>query len=125
MAYIMLIDDDENVRYALERMLLSGGHEVAAFESAAKALDAAQLMRFDLVVTDIWMPGIDGLEVIRTLSSRIPHPKIIAISGGHPVMGTDYLAIAAKLGADAIIEKPVRMHQLLDLVSEVLARKEG
>jgi YesN/AraC family two-component response regulator len=76
----------------------------------------------DLVVTDIVMPNMNGLEMIKEMQKKYPKVKIIAISGGGPRGGPDtYLTIAKELGAARCLFKPFMLNELTALVREVIA----
>jgi CheY-like chemotaxis protein len=121
MARILLIDDDPAVRRTLVTMLVSAGHEVAPYASGKAALAAADRLAFDLVLTDVLMPDMDGLEVMRGFARRVPRPKVIAMTGGSLAPGIDLLAIASSLGADGVIAKPMRAAELAATIAAVLA----
>ena len=79
-----------------------------------------QQHRFDLVITDLVMPDIDGLEVIMELVRRDKQVRIIAISGGGEDRGVEYLRVAQKLGAKLTLSKPFGNEEFLEAVSRAL-----
>jgi CheY-like chemotaxis protein len=116
---ILVIDDEEAVRETLCENLVECGYEVA---SAMNAQDAENQMRDilpDLVITDIIMPQRDGSEIILDIRSRYPNIKIIAISGGGRTKTTDFLALAEKRGADAVLEKPIDIDELEKIIRRI------
>ncbi len=121
MARILLIDDDDAVRATLARILRGAGHQVTAFGSGQAALAAADAEDFDLVLTDVLMPDMDGIEILRAFAKRAHRPRLVAMTGSTPMIGLDFLAIAPALGADGVLQKPMRAHELLAKVSTVLA----
>src|SRR4029078_8972920 len=82
MAKIVLIDDEDPLRNVLKAVLVRAGHEVTAVASGRAALAANDETFFDVVITDMLMPEMDGVEVLRAFAKGSPRPKIIAITGG-------------------------------------------
>lgn len=121
MARILLIDDDDDLRATIAVMLAKAGHDVAAYRSGHAALAAAEATRFDLVLTDVLMPDMDGVEILRVFVKRRPRPRILVMTGGSAMLRMDFLNIAPALGADGVIAKPFRARDLVARVSEVLA----
>ncbi len=120
MAQILVIDDDPQVCLLIQEILEYAGHVVVTARSGTEGFyrfcqDPAQL-----VITDILMPGGEGLETIRDLRKEAPSTKIIAISAGLQWGGVDVLDLARKLGAIRIIQKPFDNQVLVDTVREVL-----
>ena len=70
----------------------------------------------EIVLTDIIMPGCEGIETIMTLKARHPHMRVIAMSGGGRVGNRDYLALARDVGADAVLQKPFDADAILDMI---------
>ncbi len=122
MARILLIDDDDDVRAVLARILAGAGHEVAAHGCGRAALAAAEAAPFDLVLTDVLMPDMDGVEIMLAFARRSPRPRLIAMSGGSPMLGMDVLAIAPALGADGVLAKPIQAKELVARVAGILAK---
>ena len=118
MASILVIDDNEPVRGFLRAVLEAQGHTVT---EAGQGRMAVQLLRHssvDLVLTDIYMPDCDGLEVIMTLRRDFPSMKIVAMSGGSGER--NLLIVARQLGAHDVLEKPINVDRLLESVAGVL-----
>ena len=120
MVSILLVEDDDELRTLLKLLLTSSGYEVREAPNGTRACAMYQRHRFDLVITDLVMPDIDGLEVIMELLRRDKSAKIIAISGGGQDRGKEYLRIAQKLGAQLTLSKPFSNEQFLEAVSLVL-----
>lgn len=114
---ILIVDDERSVRLLLEMTLANAGYHVKSAASGDEALDAAAAEKFHLVITDINMPGRDGIETILMLRGRQPGLKIIAISGGGASGTGDYLPLASTLGAKRTLSKPIRGRDLLEAVS--------
>ncbi len=124
MAEILLIDDMLAVRQALATPLQLAHHHVTAADSGMMALAYLRTKDFDLVITDILMPDIDGLDVlnfIATMSKRIP---VIAISGGGSSMSAHHALLIAKTRANAVLPKPVENAALLTLVHRLLEESQ-
>ncbi len=117
---ILVIDDDRLMREYVRTILDQAGHCVRVEEDGRAALGAYAEMRPDLVITDIFMPDEDGLRVIRRLRQAAPQAPIIAMSLGSTLVRGDYLAIARRLGAAAVLEKPFQPDALLETVSRVM-----
>lgn len=115
---ILVVDDDAVVRKVLCEMLKTNGYEVAEAANGKQALDNSQKARFDLVITDLVMPEIEGIETIKTLRREQPELKIVAMSGA---FGGEYLTIAGLLGAHATLQKPLRLEVVLNTVRQTLA----
>ena len=124
MAKILVIDDDDTIRTLLCRMLERSGHDVLV---AANGTEASELFRknpLDLIITDLFMPDREGLEIIQELRKNHPQVKIIAISGGGSIGGTSFLDVARLIGASRTLEKPFGSQTLLGTVDEVLGLGE-
>jgi CheY-like chemotaxis protein len=121
---ILVIDDDRVVRETLTRVLEAGGHQVIAAADGRRGMQLFRDAAPDLVITDIMMPGQEGIETIRLMRGERPQARIVAISGDVPDAHFDILAIARQLGADDALRKPVRPAELLNLVRRI-AGPEG
>lgn len=113
MPRILLIDDNLEVRRSLARLLTYDGHSVRVAEDGAEGLRLLELEEVDLVVTDVLMPHIDGLEFLRQLrrmKSRLP--VIVMSGGGRSAASTLYLDLAKHLGAVAVMPKPVNLAEM-------------
>jgi CheY-like chemotaxis protein len=118
MASILIIDDMESVRGLFRDILQQAGHVVCEASTGSEGIRLFREAPTDVVITDIYMPEGDGLEVTTQLRQQCPALKIIAISGRG---GTDEMLSAAKLmGADLILPKPVPMQKLLTAVEQLL-----
>ena len=114
MARILIVDDsDSQAEYM--RAILRPEHEVDIAHNGRDAMRLAWQSPYDLVITDIFMPDMDGLETIRDMRRALPGVPVIAISAS-PAAPTDFLRIAATLGAADTIRKPVRPADLRRLV---------
>lgn len=122
MTHLLVADDDDTVRATLRRAFSSRGYEVTAVGDGVEALEALTRHDIDLVVTDINMPTMDGIELVRRLVERQPGLKVIAISGGGLLPKDELLTDARLLGAVEVLEKPFDVGVLLDRVDRVLER---
>jgi DNA-binding NtrC family response regulator len=119
-ARILVVDDDDAMRAIVEHPLRRQGHDVVGATNGAHALRLLGESSFDLVITDLVMPEVEGLELVRALRNRVPRPRIIAMSGAGHGGPVDYLVVARTLGATATLAKPFTQQALLDLVAQVL-----
>ena len=120
MAKILLIDDEKQVRSMLKIALEEAGHEVYEACSGKEALKSYRSHPTDLIITDILMPDMDGLEAIMQFKQADPSVKIIAMSGGGYSSGKMYLDSARQFGATYALEKPFGMDELLATVQAAL-----
>jgi two-component system chemotaxis response regulator CheY len=121
---ILIADDDEHIRLLLLQWLQPLGHTVACASNGTEALKLLEEGVFDLVVTDILMPEIDGLTVITRLRQRQPTARVLAISGGGRFMDSqEYLKIAEGFGAGAAIMKPFSREQFLQGIGRAMAAR--
>jgi DNA-binding response OmpR family regulator len=121
-ARILIIEDDDLLRTLLAQTLTEAGHTVYQAADGRQGCDLFLATAADLVLTDIIMPGQEGIETILKLRHQRPTVAIIAMSGG-ATHSRFYLDIAAKLGAHRILAKPFLPADLLKLIDEVLAEK--
>jgi DNA-binding response OmpR family regulator len=124
MASILLVEDDAALRHLFERMLVRDGHEVTMAANGAKALKLIETTPFDIVITDLIMPEMEGLSLLRELRKSASPPRVIAMSGGGRGSSMDYLEMATMLGAAATLAKPFTQKELTDVV-ELVIRKES
>lgn len=121
MSRILLVDDQVEFLSVQRQLLENAGHTVVTATDGFKALAAVETTEFDLVITDIIMPGKEGLETIMELLRRHPLLKVIAMSGGGSVGAWNYLELAEKFGALCTLEKPFNEAKLLAAVDMVLS----
>lgn len=120
MARILVIDDEDLVRFTIRHALESVGHEVIEAVDGAEGINRIKTASIDLVVTDVLMPNKEGIETIRELRTLDNPPPIIAISGGGRTGNVDFLELARKFGADAVLAKPFSARDLTGTVSRLL-----
>jgi len=117
---ILLIDDDDDFRSMLKKLLEKNGYGVYDAPNGMDGMEIIGKVKIDLVVTDIIMPDMDGIETIMKIRSLYPDTKMIAISGGGRIGPTDYLNAAKALGASGILTKPFPNEEFLGQVSALL-----
>ena len=118
-AQILIIDDDHQIRRVLREILENANYSVIEACDGQEGLSTCRKETVDLVITDILMPGKEGLETIRELSQERPTLKVIAMSGGFSGY-FDVLEIAKKFGVTRALYKPFDNEMLLDTVRDVL-----
>jgi len=107
------------MRETVAMLLKRRGFRVVVASDGRAGLSAAERTQPDIALTDILMPELDGIGFIMALRRAQPAIKIIAMSGGGRMGNSDYLSIAAKLGADATLAKPFSGDDLVAVLSEV------
>lgn len=117
---ILVVDDDEAIRQLQTTYLRRVGYEVSSVQDGASALRFLVDEKVDLVITDIVMPGSDGVELIRGLRKEYPELNIIAMSGGGAMSSHLLLHIARSLGVGRTLAKPFGLDELLHAVRAAL-----
>lgn len=121
MTRVLLIDDDAELRAALSEALRDAGFDVTEASDGEQGVQMQRSNPADVIVSDIFMPGQEGIETIFKLRSIYPTLKIIAMSGGTPNGGRyNYLPVARDLGADRCLQKPFTIARLISTVRELL-----
>jgi DNA-binding response OmpR family regulator len=118
-ARVLYVDDEESLRMLVRSELSPHGYEVDIAEDGDVALNMLEQKTYDLVLLDIRMPRMDGIEVLNQMKIRNIRPRIIMLTG------VDDLSVAVqsvKLGATDFITKPYDLEQLLSSIKRVLAR---
>jgi CheY-like chemotaxis protein len=118
MARILLIEDEDSLRTMLRETIEHFGHTVIEARNGKEGLERFQHANADLVITDIVMPEMDGLEVLMALRNRHPPVKVIAISGAQSV--EDYLDSARLMGAAKVLLKPFGSEALMAAINKLL-----
>jgi DNA-binding NtrC family response regulator len=116
---IILVEDDADQRETLKLALELAGYEV---RDAANGREAMRLQRerpARVVITDIFMPETDGMELIETFHREFPQTRIVVVSGGGKRARGDYLSMARLVGVDATLQKPFDVEALLDTVRQL------
>jgi CheY-like chemotaxis protein len=119
---ILVVDDDDAILRAIERVILSLGHHCILARDALEGLAAAESGALALALVDMHLPGLDGLEVLKTLVRLSPRVPVIGMSGGSPLKAvTEYEVLALGLGAEKFLSKPFTVSQLSLAITSVLA----
>lgn len=121
MAVIVIVDDDPTVRLIATELLRQDDHVVLEAEDGGEALKIIGSLAVDLVVLDMLMPNMDGLETIGELRRTHPQIRILAISSGGRVGADQLLRTAMVLGADDTLVKPLRLDTFARSVARLLA----
>jgi CheY-like chemotaxis protein len=126
MVRILVIDDQNHVRAAIAAALQAKGFDVVAAENGAAGLKAFDKSAFDLAIVDVFMPGMDGVQLIKAMRERNPSLPVIAISGVHlSVSGRtalDFLPMAPDLSAVVCLQKPFRPAELMQAIGKALGQ---
>ncbi|HVO35983.1 MAG TPA: response regulator [Gemmatimonadales bacterium] len=124
MARVLVAEDDADVRRVVGRVLARLGHEVHDVADGTAALRLIAEMPFDLVITDVYMATVDGLELLERMQQQHLGVPVVVMSGGGFKSRQYVLKIAASCGASAILEKPFTLNELRAAV-EPLLQKAG
>lgn len=122
MAHILIVDDKEPVRRIIERGLVHAGHKVDLAADGNEALALAVKIPYDLIIMDMVMPGLGGLDTITELHKLDPNFKVIAISGGDVLEPEVYLKAARDLGIVTCIPKPFLVDELVSEVDKAVGK---
>lgn len=125
MKKILFIDDNESFRISFSRILERQGYSIEQANDGSDGLKKFQAAAPDLVICDLIMPEMEGMETIQELLRLKPDLKIIAISGGGRVNPLDYLKIAEMMGAAEKLAKPFSSDELLSVVERLIGPPAG
>lgn len=123
MARLLVADDEADLVEIIEKVLVRSGHEVETACDGLEALRRLSLGGIALVIIDIVMPNMNGLDLIKEIRKKDPKVKIIAISGGGgggQLATESYLSVAKQLGASCCLLKPFTPVELSEAVTELL-----
>lgn len=131
MTRVIIIDDEEDIRIVLKEIFKRAGFEAETASNASEGLDLLREHGAELVVTDVIMPGRNGVDTVYDIRMEFPNTKVIVISGGGNVTPSDYepaaikttayLASAAAVGADLTLTKPFDREDLIRAARELTA----
>jgi len=118
---ILVIDDESIVRTSCSRALSPEGYEVVSVQNGSEGLKMLEEGQFDIVLTDLKMPDIDGIEVLSKVKEKWPETEVIIITGYQTV---DTAVRSIKLGAFDYVEKPFTPDTLIAAVTNALANRK-
>ena len=116
MKRILIVDDNLMMRRLIRNVFKDDNYVIKEARNGMEGLKLIDNKQFDLVITDIVMPEMEGIEFIMEIKKNYPETKIIAISGGKPY----YLYVAKKLGIDAVFTKPLNHADFVDTVKSII-----
>lgn len=117
---VLLVDDEEDFLDALSERMRNRGMQVATSQSAAEAIQTTEAGDYDVVVLDLLMPGMDGIQALKVLKDKRPDLQVILLTGHATVQkGIE----AMKLGAMDLLEKPADINELTEKIHKAKARK--
>ena len=117
---ILVVEDSEELRKVVERALVRQGYRVVVAGDGAAALEVLRTSPVDLLITDVLMPGRDGIETLVEVQDQFPALPVIVMSGGGLLEPEVYLDSAAGLGARRTLAKPFRLTELFEATREAL-----
>ena len=116
-ASVLIVDDEPGVRAALAGVLRDEGYEVDAVDSGEAGLDRLTRAAYDVILLDIWLPGIDGLTTLQRMRDRQVDAPVVMISGHGNI---ESAVKAIKIGAFDFVEKPLSLEKTVLVVSNAL-----
>ena len=117
---LLIVDDEENIRISFQAILRDEGYQTDAVSSGEACLEKLKKNKYDAIFLDIWLPGKDGIEILKEIRSRRPRQYVIIISGH----GTIETAVqATKLGAFDFIEKPLSLEKVMLVLGHAFKQK--
>lgn len=123
MSTILVIDDDDLFRQFLGVLLERAGFAVSMLAGGARLGETLRSEPIDVIVTDLFMPDVDGIEILLTAKREAPGIPVIGMTGGRSDgMENPCIAAMVRLGAAAVIRKPIDRHELLSLLYRLLGR---
>ena len=126
MSLILLVDDHEPICQTLKKLLQLMGHDTLIALNGRQALALQKETPADVLITDIFMPEMDGYELIQRFRRDFPLVKVIAMSGGiHRAPDGPFLEVAEKIGAHWLLRKPFSPEQLGAVVSKAIGEPTG
>ncbi len=121
MAKVLVIEDEVNLQRAVERILTVNGYEVFCASDGRSALRLIKREHPDIVLTDIFMPGMEGLETIRVLSSSFPELPIVIMTGS---LDNLFIDLGKRFGACEALNKPFSSDELLLVMDKCLSEQK-
>jgi len=121
MAKILIIDDDPEITGLLSKLLSRKNYDVKTVNKGLDGVAEYSKDNYNVVITDIVMPDIGGLEVIRLIKNTDKKANIIAMSGGALINSGTYLTMAKQLGAKYVFSKPFDLNEFINAITNLLA----
>ena len=122
LASVLVVDDDVAALSATSAVLSAAGYAVSRASCGRQALREITVNRPDVLVTDILMPECDGIELITAVKGSCPDMPVIAVTGRRFLGGLDLLHLASRLGASAVLDKPLGEEKLLATVARLVVK---
>ncbi len=119
---LMIVDDEERFLYAMEKLLTKKGYDVQTASSGEQCLEILEKKRLHVVILDIKMPGLDGLETLRRIKRLYPLVEVILLTGHATV---ESAVDGLKCGASDFLMKPISADDLLERVEDAFARSRA
>lgn len=118
MSLALVVDDDPAVRGFVAAVLRRAGYEVAEATDGLEGVRMCKVLQPEIVVSDVYMPGQDGIHLLREIKKQRPDVRVVLVSGGSSLMpDIDSLDYARKFGADATLNKPFTPYELMQAVT--------
>jgi CheY-like chemotaxis protein len=120
LAHVLVVDDDDNVRAVVRKVITKLGHKVWDVADGKEALRILETSPVDLIISDVYMADMDGMELLVRIQQLGLHVPVVVISGGGFKPRDEVLRMAAACGAVATLDKPFTVEQLRDTVEPLL-----
>ena len=126
MAKILVVDDDDAIGATIKAMLSGSNHHVVFESDPRRIMEAVSNDRFDLIISDVFMPEFDGLELVMKVMETNPSTKVLVMTGGSRLFPNhsrdleDITNSATLFGASKVIHKPFRKTELIDAVDSLI-----
>lgn len=120
----LVVDDNEDIRDVFCRLVERAGHTASTAGDGQEAVDVLQVESFDVMLLDLTMPRMNGVDVVRWLRAHpdtAPGMRIVVISA----WAGEHRAVLQELGIETVMQKPLRIQQLTDLIAETLLESES
>lgn len=121
MAHILVVDEDQTTRMVIRTLLEDAGHDVVEAANGSEGLRALVDRVPDLIITELYMDGMDGIELLRRVRKAWPSEPVLVMSSRSGLDAARLLQVAQVLGASGLLDKPIVERHLLDAVGAILA----
>ena len=121
MAHVLVVDDDDDVRAVVRKVVAKLGHQVWDVADGAEALKVIETTPVDLIISDVYMADMDGMELLVRIQQLDLHVPVVVISGGGYKAKDEILKMAAACGAVATLDKPFTVEELRETVEPFLS----